>query len=309
MKKMLSIIFVLVMIATLALPCAASDIENGMGNGEWEVKSEDSVLCKWGEGVLPGSGGYFQLGLADSFELTMSLGANWRAGLIFGVNDVNDDGYIEQNEDQYILVCFRDSQTYSDDGLTITDVGLSINDCRWGNWVTDKEPNDKDLNPIGYFEDGLKVKIKFGDGTLEVYAAGGHNPDSGFERGEDEWELVLKKEGLTPFGRGFGLWCKTSEDDNYPEYLFENISFTADGVDGKIPTKEESPVTTEAPKATEAPKTDTKAPVGTSAPSTTASDTTPGDGEKSSVLPIIIVIVAAVAVVAAVVVVVIKKKK
>lgn len=326
MKKILSIIFVLAMIATLALPCAAADIENGTGNGDWEVKGEDSVLCTWGEGLLAGSGGYYQLGLADSFELTMSLGANWRAGIIFGVNDVNEDGYIEQDEDQYILVCFRDSQTYSDDGMTITDVGLSINDCDWCGWVTDKEPNDKENNPIGFFEEGLKVKIKYSEGTLEVYAAGGHNPDSGFERGEDEWELFLKKEGLTPAGRGFGLWCKTSEDNNYPEYLFDNVSFTADGVAGKIPVKEESPTTPgdDVPPVTttnegsddQNPTTD---PDTTKGPDTTkAPDTTKGDGNKAdtsepdsdglSPILIVCIIAGAVAVVAVVVVVVIKKK-
>lgn len=308
MKKILSIIFAVMMIAALALPCAAADIENGTGNGDWEVKSEDSVLCTWGEGLLAGSGGYFQLGLADSFELTMSLGANWRAGMLFGVNDVNEDGLIEQNEDQYILICFRDSQTLGENNLIITDVGLSINECSWGPWVTDKEPNDKENNPIGFFEEGLKVKIKYSEGTLEVYAAGGHNPDTGFERGEDEWELFLKKEGLTPAGRGFGLWCKTSDD--YPEYLFDNISFTADGVAGKIPVKEEPPVTTAAPTTTKAPSATTKAPVGTSAPATTAGDTSTVDGEKSNPLPtIIIVSVAAVAVIAVVVVIVVKKKK
>lgn len=314
-NSIISIIFSLVMIATLALPlpCAAADIENGTGNGEWEVKSEDSVLCTWGEGLLAGSGGYFQLGLADSFELTMSLGANWRAGLIFGVNDVNEDGLIEQDEDQYILVCFRDSQTLSEDGLlTITDVGLSINDCDWCGWVTEKEPNDKANNPIGYFEEGLRVKIKYSDGTLEVYAAGGHSPDTGFERGQDEWELFLKKDGLAPVGRGFGLWCKTTVD--YPEYLFDNISFTADGVEGKIPTKSEAPVTTGAPTTTQTPSTTTKAPAGTSAPETTAPVTTAADGAKEGgsfdSLPIIIVAcVVAVAIVAVIIVVVVKKKK
>lgn len=314
MKKLLSIILALMMIASLGIMASASDIANGTGNGAWEKKSDDSIVCTWGEGAYAGSGAYYQLGLADSFELTMTLGANWRMGVIFGVNDVDDDGYIEQDYDQYILVCFRDSETYGLDGMTITDVGLSINDCDWCGWVKDKEPNDKENNPIGYFEEGLKVKIAYSEGTLEVYAAGGHDPDTDFERREDEWQLFLRKTDLTLFGKGFGLWCKTNDDKGYTEQLFENVKFVADGVEGKIPDAPvEAPVTTEAPTTTTAPSTTkpttTEAPTTTAAPATTAGENEQKDPESPNVGVIVAIAAVAVIAVGVVVFVVVKKKK
>lgn len=312
MKKLLSIILAVMLVASLGIMASASDIENGPGNGDWEKKSDDSIVCTWGEGLLAGSGGYYQLGLADSFELTMSLDKCWRAGIIFGVNDVTEDGYIEQNEDQYILVCFRDSETYGLDNMIVTDVGVEINDGHWGGWVIEKEPNDKENNPIGYFGDGLKVKIAYSEGTLEVYAAGGHDPDTDFERGEDEWQLVWSKTELTTFGRGFGLWCKTNDDKNYSEQLFENVKFVADGVEGKIPdAKVEAPVTTETSTTTTTPNTTTKAPTTTNAPTATTTannDATTESPDGPNVGLIIGIVAVAVVAVGVVVFVVVKKK-
>ena len=323
MKKAFVILLITVLTLALTLTAGAEkelheyDVlrENADYGGEWEVDGNNYVCHKrmdWPDF------GFYSLGNTDQrikmyAELTVASktdepdGKGGDSGFMICVSDVNQNGLIEENEDNYYLIALSSSE----DGCFL---GVERNEGGWGGWGEEYGYTGFEVGDVV----GLTVIYDPAEAYFEVYVT---EFDENGEGVTDDFPWLEWGDDKPLEGLGYGICSKITDGP------IRNVS-VATGENAGAPSAAESQTDalTEAPteKATEkadtekqtekAPETNAQS-VNTEKADTkkpSSGNTDPGTGDKNNGT-VTAVIIAACAVAAAgavtAVILILKKKR
>lgn len=159
---------------------------------------------------------YMELTVSSKTEEPDSLGGD--SGFLVGVTDVNGNGIIEENEDNYYLI----DVSSSNDGAFI---GIEKNEGQWSNWETV-------YNYTGFSEGdviGLYLLYDPQENSFAVYVTETDEDGNKFTSDEPWVDWIDNFNPLT--GTGYGICSKITGS------VFTNVS-VASGDNAKPPEKE-----------------------------------------------------------------------
>ena len=173
MKKVLSIVIALVMLSSLLTLGIHADPMGGV----WEVVDGAYTSTSEKDG---NNFNYYQLGENDDIILTATITFGEEHGFMFGVKDIDGDGIIKEDKDEYYLVDFLGSAT----------IGIERNYRNWGGWAAQGTSGK-------VAGDTAVVKVEYYQGAFTVYV-------------DDNKMVAWVDEDTALDGKGFGLCSKST---------------------------------------------------------------------------------------------------
>ncbi|MBQ8288608.1 MAG: hypothetical protein IJX76_07550 [Clostridia bacterium] len=204
MKKFAFILLLIVLCASMSVLAVSADAVMGtwtkVSDTEYSVQDHQN-----GNDYFD----YYELGKSEEVTLSADIVATTgdpQRGFLLGVVDLNEDGKITENGDQYYLVCFQNSR-----------ISIERNDQRWGDWA------QTNIDTGVAAGETCTLKVIYKKGTLQVYA-------------NDKLLTVYSDTKPWKNGTGFGLAYKFGDKATFANVSVDtetavNIPLGVGGVD------------------------------------------------------------------------------